>query len=98
MLTIFLSVERNICSIRKTFFTFIYNVISLSFAIVTILCKIGNTQMLLLLLLYIDILGVFTEKHCNKPLEQNVVYILITTLSNTISHDFNDIKNKPLLS
>ena len=42
--------------------------------------------MLLLLLLYMDILGVFTEKHCSKPLEQNVVYILITTLSNTTSH------------
>ena len=39
------------------------------------------------LLLYIYILGVFTEEHYSKPLEQNVVYIPITT-----PYDVSDVK------
>ena len=33
----------------------------------------------------IYVLGVFTEKSCSKPLERNVVYIPITTLSHATS-------------
>ena len=33
-------------------------------------------------------LGVFTEKPYSKPLERNVVYIPIITLSHAMSHDF----------
>ena len=36
----------------------------------------------------IYMLGVFTEKPYSKPLERNVVYIPIITLSHTTSHDF----------
>ena len=46
----------------------------------------------------IYILGVFTEKPYNKPLERNVVYIPIITLSNATSHDFKWRQNKPWLS
>ena len=37
---------------------------------------------------YIYILGVFTEKPYSKPLERNVVYIPVITLSHATSHDF----------
>ena len=36
----------------------------------------------------IYILGVLTEKPYSKPLERNVVYIPIITLSHAMSHDF----------
>ena len=36
----------------------------------------------------IYILGVFTGKPCSKPLECNVVYIPIITLSHVTSHEF----------
>ena len=36
----------------------------------------------------IYILGVFTEKSYSKPLERNVVYIPIITLSHVMSHDY----------
>ena len=38
-------------------------------------------------MLNIYILGVFTEKPNSKPLERNVVYIPIITLSHATSHD-----------
>ena len=38
--------------------------------------------------LNIYILAVFTEKAYSKPLERNVVYIPIITLSHATSHDF----------
>ena len=40
---------------------------------------------------------VFTEKPCSKPLERNVVYILMITLSHAMSHDFKWRQNKPWL-
>ena len=40
------------------------------------------------IILNIYILGVFTEKPYSKPLERNVVYIPIITLSHATSHDF----------
>ena len=40
------------------------------------------------LFLRIYILGVFTEKPYSKPLERNVVYIPIITLSHAASYDF----------
>ena len=43
----------------------------------------------------IYILGVFTEKPYSKPLERNVVYIPIITLSHAMSHDFKWRQNKP---
>ena len=46
----------------------------------------------------IYILGVFTEKHYNKPLERNVIYIPIITLSHATSHDFRWRLDKPWLS
>ena len=50
------------------------------------------------LFIYIYILGVFTEKPYSKPLECNVVYIAIITLSQATSHDFKWRQNKPWLS
>ena len=50
------------------------------------------------LLLYIYILGVFTEKPYSKPLERNVVYIPIITMSHATSHDFKWRQNKPWMS
>ena len=47
---------------------------------------------------YIYILGVFTEKPYSKPLESNVVYIPIITLSHATSQDFKWRQNKPWLS
>ena len=44
--------------------------------------KFGNKS------LYMYILGVFTEKSYSKPLERNVVYIPIITLSHMTSHDY----------
>ena len=49
-------------------------------------------------ILYIYILGVFTEKPYSKPLEYNVVYIPTITLSHVTSHDFKLHQNKPWLS
>ena len=46
----------------------------------------------------IYILGVFTEKPHSKPLERNVVYIPIITLSHIMSHDFKSRQKKPWLS
>ena len=50
----------------------------------------SNTQKMtsLAFLLYIYIFGVFTEKPYSKPLERNVVYIPIITLSHATSRDF----------
>ena len=45
-----------------------------------------------LLNLNIYILDVFTEKPYSKPLERNVVYIPIITLSHPTSYEFNDVK------
>ena len=41
------------------------------------------------------ILGVFTVKLYSDPLERNVVYIPIITLSHATSHDFKQRQNKP---
>ena len=46
----------------------------------------------------IYILGVFTEKPYSKPLESNVVYISIITLSHATSYDFKWRQSKPWLS
>ena len=46
----------------------------------------------------IYILDVFNEKPFSKPLEPNLVYILIITLSRATSHDFKSRQNKPWLS
>ena len=40
----------------------------------------------------IYILDVFTEKPYSKPLERNVVYSPIITLSRATSYDFNDVR------
>ena len=47
---------------------------------------------------YIYILCVFTEKPYSTPLDRNVVYIPIITLSHATSHDFKWRQNKPWLS
>ena len=47
---------------------------------------------------YIYILGVFTEKPYSKPLERNVVYVPIITLSHATSRDFKCRQNKQWLS
>ena len=44
------------------------------------------------------ILGAFTEKPCSKPLERNVVYTSIITLSHATSHDVKGRQNKPWIS
>ena len=45
----------------------------------------------------IYILGVFTDNPYSKPLERNVVYISIISLSHAKSHDFKWRQNKPWL-
>ena len=47
----------------------------------------------------ICILGVFTENpYSSKPLERNVVYIPIITLSHATTHGFKWRQNEPWLS
>ena len=52
-------------------------------------CLISREMNLALwIMVYIYILGVLIEKPCSKPLECNVVYVPIITLSHATSHDF----------